>query len=55
MFDYLQAVNEIDDIDNARDLCKLKLDAQGSSTRIVQLHNKAYYDSSKQVATKEVV
>jgi len=44
-------VNEIDDIDNARDLSKLRLDAQ-SSTRIVQLHNKAYYDSTKQIATK---
>jgi len=49
---YLQAVNETDDVDDSsRDFTKSRADAQGN-IRIGQLHNKAYHDLTKQIATK---
>jgi len=52
---YLQAVNETDDVDDSsRDFTKSRADAQGN-IRISQLHNKAYHDLTKQIATKYAV
>jgi len=52
---YLEAVNEINDVDdNLRNLAKSRSDAQGN-IQMSQLHNKAYHDVTKKVATKYTV